>query len=118
MLGLLLPVGLALGWEIVVWLGWSNGRLVPPPTKIFATIMELARSGELTRHVTATLSRVFAGFGLGVVAGTLLGAISGYWGWRGNCSIRPCKRRARSLRSRGCRCSSCGSAFSKPRKSH
>ncbi len=80
MLGLLLPVGLALGWEIVVWLGWSNGRLVPPPTKIFATIMELARSGELTRHVTATLSRVFAGFGLGVVAGTLLGAISGYWG--------------------------------------
>jgi len=50
MLGLLLPVGLALGWEIVVWLGWSNGRLVPPPTKIFATIMELARSGELTRQ--------------------------------------------------------------------
>ena len=37
-LGLLLPVGLALVWEIVVWLGYSNGRLVPPPTKIFATI--------------------------------------------------------------------------------
>ena len=44
-LGLLLPVGLALVWEIVVWLGYSNGRLVPPPTKIFATIMELAKSG-------------------------------------------------------------------------
>jgi len=26
----------------------SNGRLVPPPTKVFATIMELARSGELS----------------------------------------------------------------------
>ena len=37
-LGLLLPVGLALVWEIVVALGYSNGRLVPPPTKIFATI--------------------------------------------------------------------------------
>ena len=79
-LGLLLPVGLALGWEVYVSLGYSNGRLVPPPTKVFATIMELARSGELTRHVTATLYRVFAGFGLGVVAGTLLGAVSGYWG--------------------------------------
>ena len=43
-LGLLLPVGLAVIWEIWVGLGYSNGRLVPPPTKIFATVMELARS--------------------------------------------------------------------------
>src|SRR4051812_35189113 len=77
--GLLLPVGIALGWEVVVWLGLSNGRLVPPPTRIFTAIAELARSGELARHVTATLSRVIAGFGLGVIAGTVLGAISGYW---------------------------------------
>ena len=61
-LGLLLPVGLALIWEIVVWLGFSNGRLVPPPTKIFATIVELAKSGELSRHIIATLSRVASGF--------------------------------------------------------
>ena len=79
-LGLLLPIGLALVWEAVVWLGLSNGRLVPPPTRIFATIVELARSGELVSHIVATLTRVLAGFGLGVVAGTLLGAISGYWG--------------------------------------
>jgi sulfonate transport system permease protein len=79
-LGLLLPVGLALVWEIMVWLGVSNGRLVPPPTKIFAIIVELARGGELARHIMATLTRVVAGFGLGVIAGTVLGAISGYWG--------------------------------------
>ena len=79
-LGLLLPVGLALAWEIIVWRGWSNGRLVPPPSKVFATIMELANSGELARHITATLTRVAAGFGLGVIAGTTLGAVSGYWG--------------------------------------
>jgi len=78
-LGLLLPVGLAAAWELAVWRGWSNGRLVPPPTKVFATILELAQSGELSRHVLATLSRVAAGFGLGVLAGTALGAISGYW---------------------------------------
>ena len=79
-MGLLLPVGLALAWELIVGLGFSNGRLVPPPTKIFATIMELARSGELARHILATLTRVVAGFGLGVIAGTVLGAVSGYWG--------------------------------------
>ncbi|CAN5188977.1 ABC transporter permease [soil metagenome] len=79
-LGVLFPLGIALGWEALVWSGWSNGRLVPPPSKILVTINELAASGELTRHIAATLSRVVAGFGLGVVAGTLLGAVSGYWG--------------------------------------
>src|SRR6202140_5659113 len=78
-LGLLLPVGLALAWEIIVWLGLSSGRLVPPPTKIFATLVGLAKSGELSQHILATLSRVGAGLGFGVAAGTLLGAISGYW---------------------------------------
>ena len=78
-LGLLLPVGVALAWELIVWLGYSNGRLVPPPSKVFATIVELARSGELLKHVIATLTRVGVGFGLGVVAGTVLGAVSGYW---------------------------------------
>ena len=79
-LGLLLPVGLAVAWELAVWAGLSNGRLVPPPTKIFATVVELAKSGELSRHIIATLSRVASGFVIGVVAGTILGAISGYWG--------------------------------------
>src|SRR6185437_7057874 len=78
-LGLLLPVGIALAWELIVWLGYSNGRLVPPPSRVFATIVELARSGELLKHVIATLTRVGVGFGLGVVAGTVLGAVSGYW---------------------------------------
>src|SRR3954469_24888932 len=79
MLGVLLPLILALGWELVVWSGWSNGRLVPPPSRVFATITDLARSGELIRHIAATLWRVGLGFAFGVVAGTLLGAISGYW---------------------------------------
>ncbi len=77
-LGLLLPLGLALGWELAVRTGLSNGRLVPPPSRIYAELDELARSGELLRHVTATLLRVAAGFGLGTVIGTLLGAIAGY----------------------------------------
>ena len=77
-LGLALPVGLALVWEIIVRLGLSDGRLVPPPSRIYQEFAELAQSGELLRHVVATLLRVTAGFGLGTVAGTLLGAIAGY----------------------------------------
>jgi len=78
MLGLLVPVVLAAGWELVVQLGWSTGRLVPPPSRIYAEFAELARSGELLRHVTATLLRVAAGFAAGTVVATVLGAIAGY----------------------------------------
>src|SRR5262245_23855165 len=77
-LGFVLPVGLAIAWEIAVWLGFSDGRLVPPPSRIWATLVELAGTGELQRHVAVTLSRVAAGFVFGVVAGTLIGAITGY----------------------------------------
>ena len=77
-LGLVLPVTLAVLWELVVWAGWSDGRLVPSPSVIFATLWDLAKTGELWRHAQATVLRVAAGFGLGVVAGTLLGAIAGY----------------------------------------
>lgn len=79
LLGVVLPLGIALAWEAAVASGWSNGRLVPPPSRVFATISELAASGELGRHIVATLTRVGFGFGLGVAAGTLLGAVSGYW---------------------------------------
>jgi sulfonate transport system permease protein len=77
-LGLILPVGAALLWELLVRMGFSDGRLVPPPSVIFATFVELAQSGELQRHVAVTSLRVAAGFGIGLVAGTLMGAATGY----------------------------------------
>jgi sulfonate transport system permease protein len=77
-LGLVLPLVLALLWETAVRHGLSNGRLVPPPSVIFQTFVDLARTGELQRHVLVTTGRVAAGFGIGVVAGTLAGAIAGY----------------------------------------
>src|SRR5262245_51679335 len=77
-LGLLLPVLLAVFWEIAVAVGWSNGRLVPPPSVIFHTFADLARTGELQTHALATLWRVAWGFVFGVTAGTILGAITGY----------------------------------------
>jgi sulfonate transport system permease protein len=77
-LGLLLPVVLAIAWECAVAVGWSNGRLVPPPSVIFKTFAELARTGELQTHALATLWRVAWGFVFGVTAGTVMGAITGY----------------------------------------
>jgi len=78
LLGLLLPVALGVGWELAVRAGLAEGRLVPPPSKIFETLSDLAKSGELETHIQATSLRVFVGFGAGAFAGTLLGAAVGY----------------------------------------
>jgi sulfonate transport system permease protein len=79
-LGLLLPVGVAVTWEIMVRMGLSSGRLVPPPSVIFTTFADLAATGELQQHALATMWRVAWGFVFGVMAGTVAGAIAGYSG--------------------------------------
>ncbi|MBX3550065.1 MAG: ABC transporter permease [Xanthobacteraceae bacterium] len=76
-LGILLPVVLAAGWEFAVAKGYAQGRLMPPPSRIFKTLYDLAATGELWRHIFATLARVLAGFLLGTIAGTIVGAIAG-----------------------------------------
>jgi len=75
--GLVLPVGLAILWEWLVAAGIANGRLMPPPSVVGRTLWTLVASGELLTHAGATLWRVGAGFGLGALAGTLLGAVTG-----------------------------------------
>lgn len=76
-LGLVVPFVLALLWEFLVGAGIANGRLMPPPSVVGRTLWGLAASGELLTHATATLWRVFAGFGLGASIATSLGAITG-----------------------------------------
>ena len=77
LLGFVLPLALALGWEAAVRLGLVQGRLMPPPSRVLSTLYQLAASGELLRHVIVTTARVAAGFALGVAAATLIGALAG-----------------------------------------
>jgi sulfonate transport system permease protein len=77
--GLILPVGLALGWEVLAALGVVSTRLLPPPSQILRTLGDLATRGVLLDHVLVTLWRVWWGFLLGAAAGTVLGAATGVW---------------------------------------
>jgi sulfonate transport system permease protein len=77
LLGFVLPVVFALAWEAAVRFGLVQGRLMPPPSRIFATLYQLALSGELLLHISVTTARVAAGFALGVVTATLIGALAG-----------------------------------------
>ncbi|MEE1611823.1 ABC transporter permease [Microvirga sp. CF3016] len=77
LLGFFLPIAIALLWEAAVRTGLAQGRLVPPPSRIFATLWGLAQTGELWTHTWMTLWRVLVGFVIGAVAGIVLGALSG-----------------------------------------
>jgi sulfonate transport system permease protein len=77
LLGILLPIFIALAWEVAVSTGLAEGRLIPPPSSILVTLQALAGTGELWTHAWATLWRVLAGFGLGAAAGIAFGALSG-----------------------------------------
>ena len=78
LVGALLPILIGVVWEVAVYVGYANGRLVPPPSRIFDTLWELATSGELLKHIEATSARVALGFIAGTVAGTIAGALAGY----------------------------------------
>jgi len=79
LIGLLLPVAVASAWEIATRFGLADGRLIPPPSVVFRTIVALTQDGQMAAHIPATLSRVATGFVLGVAAGTAAGALSGYF---------------------------------------
>jgi sulfonate transport system permease protein len=77
-LGAVLPVLLLALWEVLARTGALPPNLLPAPSRVLATIGELARTGELWPHLGLTLGRVLLGFGLGTALGTVLGALTGY----------------------------------------
>jgi sulfonate transport system permease protein len=54
-------------WEIAARMGALNVYLLPAPYAVLQAGIELARSGELARHVGTSALRVLIGFGLAIV---------------------------------------------------
>ena len=77
LLGLALPLAAALLYEAAFRAGWVEARLLPAPSRVLATLFDLAKSGELWTHILATVLRVAAGFVIGAGVGTALGALTG-----------------------------------------
>lgn len=76
--GLILPIALLIGWEILAQIGFFPPNLLPAPTSVIVTIWELSISGELFNHITITLYRVALGFVIGGGVATVLGSLTGY----------------------------------------
>lgn len=68
-------IGFVLGWQILAW--WLQSRYLPTPSAVLVTLWEQLLSGDLLRHLTATLGRVLASFSLAMLIGVGLGILMG-----------------------------------------
>ncbi|WP_205968976.1 ABC transporter permease [Paraburkholderia sp. Tr-20389] len=73
----LLPAALFTLWSVGCARGWIAPQILPPPQQVFDTLRELAASGDLVHHTLVSLQRVLVGFGVGTLAGLLIGAALG-----------------------------------------
>lgn len=67
-------------WQLVSSLGWVSSLFLPSPAAIVTALYNLALSGDLRAHVTASLWRIVSGWSLGTVAGLVVGFAMGLWG--------------------------------------
>jgi len=70
---------------LVLWEAAGRARLIdplflPPPSQIWQALEEMTLSGELARHLGASLGRIAAGWVIGTVAGVVLGGLIGLFG--------------------------------------
>jgi sulfonate transport system permease protein len=73
LLYLALPAALVGLWQALSVLGFIKPMLLPPPTKVAATLAALVASGDLFRHLGISLLRVLEGFALAAAIGLPLG---------------------------------------------
>ena len=77
----LASIPISLGFALVTWQVLSSTLfdpfMIPPPTKVFAALIPMARSGELVLHIALSLSRVLVGFVTGSIAAIFTGLLMG-----------------------------------------
>jgi NitT/TauT family transport system permease protein len=70
----LLAMGIVLaGWQVVVWSGWRETYVIPPPATVLAELGDLVTTGRFWEAVNITMQRVTLGFGLAIVVGVGVG---------------------------------------------
>lgn len=74
----LAPVGILLLWEAASRAGLITPQVLPAPSSIAETAGRLIASGELPKHLGASLARAATGFVIGGTIGFVLGILVGF----------------------------------------
>jgi len=81
LLSIFSPILLLLLWEVMVQIGLLDKRFFPAPTSIVGTFTGLITSGELFKHLQASISRILIGFALGAIPALFIGVAMGLSRW-------------------------------------
>jgi sulfonate transport system permease protein len=74
---LVVPIVLLVGWEALSSRGLIRASILPAPSTIWQTALEMLKSGELINHIWTSLVRVIQGFAAGGLLGLILGFLIG-----------------------------------------
>ena len=77
MLMFLTPTLIVILWEIFSNKGLINASIVPSPIIIWNTLVQMAQSGELLKHLEVSLTRVLKGYAIGCILGISIGTLMG-----------------------------------------
>ncbi|MBJ6611357.1 MAG: ABC transporter permease [Candidatus Thiothrix moscowensis] len=72
---LLVLAGFLLLWQLVAW--WLASRSLPTPVAVVEVLWQQLLSGELLKHLGATLARMAASFSLAMLVGVAIGILMG-----------------------------------------
>lgn len=71
------PLAVLLLWSLAARYEWLPPQILPPPSMVAATFIDLMASGELPDNLWISLWRVLAGFAAGAAGGLALGVLMG-----------------------------------------
>ncbi|ASL48142.1 Putative aliphatic sulfonates transport permease protein SsuC [Burkholderia sp. AD24] len=74
----LVPALVLVLWQVAAQLGLIAPQVLPAPSSVAATALELTRSGELFVHLGVSLVRAATGFAIGGSIGLALGVLVGF----------------------------------------
>jgi ABC-type nitrate/sulfonate/bicarbonate transport system permease component len=70
-------VAIFVAWELVSRAKLVSPLFLPPPSQLWSTFLDLAWSGQLWLHLSASLKRILAGWAIGTSAGVAIGLLLG-----------------------------------------
>jgi NitT/TauT family transport system permease protein len=77
--GLLSIIGLLIVWEAAVRLHVVETFALSSPTVIVKEMAHLIATGELQRHIAASMTRILAGYSVALVVGVFVGLLMGWF---------------------------------------
>lgn len=73
----MLPLAVLFLWQVTTAYQWLPVQILPPPAMVAATLIDLAKDGEIAANLRVSLWRISVGFLCGAAAGLAFGTMLG-----------------------------------------